>query len=195
MAYVCPSCKGRVTYNEGKPCIYCDKISKTTFGRHGLKINRKNSPKYGSPWTEEEKTELLTLESLGYSIVHMSILLGRPPGSVKNKLRIIKKTVKPKTYKCPKCFKENNKGRGNCLACGHNGHVYILKLSEDKYYVGWSSRIGIRIEQHFRNKGSPWTKKYKPLELIYIKKGNKNWEREMIKEMSRKYGKDNVGGS
>ena len=92
MAYVCPSCKGRVTYDEGKPCIYCDKVSKTTFGRHGLKINRKTSPKYGSPWTEEEKYELLNLESLGYSLMHMSISLDRPPGSVKNKLRILKLT-------------------------------------------------------------------------------------------------------
>ena len=194
MAYVCPSCKERVTYNEGKPCIYCDKVSKTTFGKHGLDIDRKSSPRYGLPWTEKDETELMNLEAR-YSLQQLSILFTRSKSAIEDKMRKLKKTVKREIYKCPRCYRENDKGRGNCLACGYNGHVYVLKLSEEKYYVGWSSKVGIRIEQHFTGKGSPWTKKYRPSELIYVKKGNKNWEKEMIKEMSRKYGRNNVGGS
>ena len=47
--------------------------------------------------------------------------------------------------------------------------VYVLKLEQDKYYVGWSGRDDLsRIEEHFAGKGSSWTKRYKPVRLIHI---------------------------
>ena len=38
--------------------------------------------------------------------------------------------------------------------------VYVLKLKEDKYYVGESSDIERRIWAHKNDNGSAWTKKY-----------------------------------
>lgn len=195
MAYVCFSCKRRVTYNEGKPCIYCDKVSKTTFGERGIEINRKSSPKYSHPWTEEDEAKLMDLEALGYSLQQLSIVFKRSKGSIKSKIRKLKKENKRDGFECPKCQGTNIWDQEVCRKCGHNGYVYVLKLVEEKYYVGWSSRPGMRIEQHFSMKGSPWTKKYRPLEIQSIEKGNLNWEKETIAYFDKKYGKDNVGGS
>ena len=47
--------------------------------------------------------------------------------------------------------------------------IYILKLSNNKYYIGKSNNIFIRYRQHLNGNGSFWTKKYKPL---YIEKIN-----------------------
>ena len=47
--------------------------------------------------------------------------------------------------------------------------VYVLKLEQDKYYVGWSGRKDLsRIEEHFSGKGAQWTKRYKPIRLVHI---------------------------
>jgi len=44
--------------------------------------------------------------------------------------------------------------------------IYILKLEDNKYYVGKTKNINNRILDHFTNNGSEWTKKYKPIEII-----------------------------
>ena len=38
--------------------------------------------------------------------------------------------------------------------------VYVLKLQEDKYYVGESINVKKRIWAHRNDNGSAWTKKY-----------------------------------
>ena len=44
--------------------------------------------------------------------------------------------------------------------------IYVLKLNQDKYYVGKSNNINIRLDNHFSSSGSEWTKKYKPVEIV-----------------------------
>lgn len=47
-------------------------------------------------------------------------------------------------------------------------YIYILELEEKKYYIGKSDNIILRLENHFENNGSEWTKKYKPINIIEI---------------------------
>ena len=45
--------------------------------------------------------------------------------------------------------------------------IYVLKLEDNKYYVGQSTDTENRLKYHLKGKlGSEWTKKYKPLEEI-----------------------------
>ena len=41
--------------------------------------------------------------------------------------------------------------------------IYILRLTNNKFYVGKTYNIFIRYKQHLNGNGSFWTKKYKPL--------------------------------
>ena len=36
--------------------------------------------------------------------------------------------------------------------------VYVLKLEDDRYYVGESISPDTRIQNHFKGKGSAWTR-------------------------------------
>ena len=47
-------------------------------------------------------------------------------------------------------------------------NIYILKLEQNKYYVGKTNHINIRLKDHFIGNGSAWTKKYKPMEVIQV---------------------------
>ena len=40
-------------------------------------------------------------------------------------------------------------------------NVYVLKLENDKYYVGESTNVEKRIWAHKNDNGSAWTKKHK----------------------------------
>ena len=44
--------------------------------------------------------------------------------------------------------------------------VYVLKLENDRYYVGESISPDTRIQNHFKGKGSAWTRLYKPIEVL-----------------------------
>ena len=58
--------------------------------------------------------------------------------------------------------------------------IYVLKLKYNKYYVGKTNNPRFRLDDHFSNNGSSWTKKYKE-------------DKWTIKYM-KKYGIDNVRG-
>jgi hypothetical protein len=44
-------------------------------------------------------------------------------------------------------------------------YIYILKLENDKYYIGKTNNPTFRLENHFNANGSAWTKKYKPIKI------------------------------
>ena len=48
------------------------------------------------------------------------------------------------------------------------GFVYILKCKNNKFYVGSTDNLQLRIEQHFSGNGSQFTIKNKPVELVYL---------------------------
>ena len=46
--------------------------------------------------------------------------------------------------------------------------IYVLKCQKDKYYVGKTENPDYRLESHFMEGGSSWTKKYKPIQLYQL---------------------------
>lgn len=74
-------------------------------------------------------------------------------------------------------------------------YIYVLKLEEDKYYVGRTSNILIRIEQHFKGEGAIFTKAFKPIKVIELSEElTKQDERNKTLEYMEKYGWQNVRG-
>ena len=74
-------------------------------------------------------------------------------------------------------------------------YIYILLLTNNKYYVGRTSNPEFRIADHFDNKGSFWTKKYPPLKLLkLIPNCDKFDEDKYTKIYINKFGVDNVRG-
>jgi hypothetical protein len=75
-------------------------------------------------------------------------------------------------------------------------YIYVLELVEERYYIGRTSNILRRIEEHFTNNGAIYTKKYKPLKVIEVEE-EKTVEDEKIKTIfyMEKYGWEKVRGS
>lgn len=80
-------------------------------------------------------------------------------------------------------------------------YLYILKLSNNKFYIGQSNVPDARIQKHFKGKGSAWTKMYNPLKVIEKKSlGVLNYkeaeilENNYVLDYMRKYGWSNVRG-
>ena len=73
--------------------------------------------------------------------------------------------------------------------------IYILRLKNDKYYVGKTENPKFRIDTHFKDGGCYWTKKYKPLQIIGLFPDCDDFDEDKytLKYMS-KYGMDNVRG-
>jgi predicted GIY-YIG superfamily endonuclease len=47
-------------------------------------------------------------------------------------------------------------------------HIYILQLINNKYYVGKSNDLNMRIDEHSNGNGSQWTQIYKPVKILEI---------------------------
>ena len=73
--------------------------------------------------------------------------------------------------------------------------IYILKLKNNKYYVGKTSNPKIRLDNHFNLTGSKWTQKYTPLNIQEIIPNCEDFDEDKytIKYMNE-YGVDNVRG-
>jgi hypothetical protein len=74
--------------------------------------------------------------------------------------------------------------------------IYILKLNDNKYYIGKTNRtVNNRYQEHLDGTGSYWTKKYKPLSVIkQIENSSPYDEDRYVKEYMAIYGIDNVRG-
>lgn len=74
-------------------------------------------------------------------------------------------------------------------------HIYILRLSTGKYYIGKTKNVDKRWEEHIKGNGSGWTKKYKPLSLIKSVVSTSHFDEDRyVKEYMEKYGIENVRG-
>lgn len=73
-------------------------------------------------------------------------------------------------------------------------YVYVLRLVDNKYYVGWTEHLMERMKDHFENGGAQWTKKYKPVEVIKVFRGTKQDEDRETLTMMISMGKENVRG-
>ena len=73
--------------------------------------------------------------------------------------------------------------------------IYILKLKENKYYIGKTKNIEKRWNDHIAGNGSGWTKKYKPISLIKTVLSTSYFDEDKyVKEYMSKYGIENVRG-
>lgn len=73
--------------------------------------------------------------------------------------------------------------------------IYMLKLTEDKYYVGKTfNNIAQRMEEHMTGNVSAWTKKYVPVEVIEVKAGDEYDEDKFVLKYMKQYGIENVRG-
>jgi hypothetical protein len=73
--------------------------------------------------------------------------------------------------------------------------IYVLELENKKYYIGKTTNPGVRLEQHFHNTGSAWTKKYKPKKVLELLSDCDNFDEDKytLKYMEQ-YGINNVRG-
>ena len=46
-------------------------------------------------------------------------------------------------------------------------HVYMLKCSDQSYYIGMTSDIEKRLDAHNSGRGSSWTAKRRPVQLVF----------------------------
>ena len=70
--------------------------------------------------------------------------------------------------------------------------IYVLKLKENKYYVGKTNNPSFRLDDHFNRNGSKWTQKYKPIRVLKLFKGDKYDEDKYVQKYMDKYGIKNV---
>ena len=60
-------------------------------------------------------------------------------------------------------------------------NLYILKLKDSKLYIGQSIDPYTRIKQHFKGKGSSWTKLHQPEEIVKVwDSGLTDWKKVEI---------------
>lgn len=95
------------------------------------------------------------------------------------------------TFNFLECFDENIIDNLDIT----KNYIYVLKLIDERYYVGRTGNILRRIEQHFTTGGSVYTKAYKPLKVIEIKEElTPDDERIKTLEIMEKYGWKKVRG-
>jgi predicted GIY-YIG superfamily endonuclease len=74
-------------------------------------------------------------------------------------------------------------------------YVYVLKLEDDRYYVGRTSNFMQRMKEHFTYGGSEYTKKYKPIKIVEVFEEKDTYdERDKTLEYMQKYGYEKVRG-
>lgn len=74
-------------------------------------------------------------------------------------------------------------------------YIYVLKLENNKYYVGKTSNPSFRMESHFNENGSAWTRKYKPIKLEALIPDCDDYDEDKYTKIYMdKYGIDNVRG-
>ena len=73
--------------------------------------------------------------------------------------------------------------------------IYILKLVNNKWYIGKSKNVKKRFKTHKNGYGAQWTKLYKPIKIEKVINTNCNYDEDkQTKKMMAKYGIDNVRG-
>ena len=67
--------------------------------------------------------------------------------------------------------------------------IYILKLVNNKWYVGKSKNVKKRFKTHRKGYGAQWTKLYKPIKIKKVINTNCNYDEDkQTKKMMAKYG-------
>lgn len=96
-------------------------------------------------------------------------------------------------------IKNNNDGKSKGTLDEEIVYIYILKLKQNKYYIGKTKNPSKRLRDHFDNSGCnskkvKWLEKYEPIGLISKFKGDNFDENKLTKVYMAKYGIANVRG-
>jgi hypothetical protein len=74
-------------------------------------------------------------------------------------------------------------------------YIYVLKLEQNKYYIGKTNNPQFRLENHCTGNGSAWTQKYKPLKVIKLIPNCSDYDEDKYtRQYMDKYGTANVRG-
>lgn len=74
-------------------------------------------------------------------------------------------------------------------------HIYVLKLKDEKYYVGKThSAVEQRWQAHQTGFGSKWTQKYPPVQILETFAGDEFDEDKVVLQYMDAYGIENVRG-
>jgi uncharacterized protein YlaI len=73
-------------------------------------------------------------------------------------------------------------------------YIYVLKLANNKYYIGRTKNPQIRINDHCSGHGSVWTRKYPVEKILEIVQGDAFDEDKYTLRYMQEYGIDNVRG-
>jgi predicted GIY-YIG superfamily endonuclease len=75
--------------------------------------------------------------------------------------------------------------------------VYVLRLEDEKYYVGATADIDHRVRQHRRGQGAKWTQKHEVVDLVALARNISNWqsvEKELTLWLMERYHWTDVRG-
>jgi cellular nucleic acid-binding protein len=73
--------------------------------------------------------------------------------------------------------------------------IYVLKLENNKYYIGKTTNPKFRLEQHLNSVGSKWTQKYKPIQIIELIPNCDDYDEDKYTKIYMdKFGINNVRG-
>jgi cellular nucleic acid-binding protein len=73
--------------------------------------------------------------------------------------------------------------------------IYVLELANNKYYVGKTTDVMKRFNQHKTGNGSVWTKLHSPKKILECRPLiNDHDENNVTKDYMKKYGVENVRG-
>lgn len=74
--------------------------------------------------------------------------------------------------------------------------IYVLQCEKGRYYIGKTNRSVIeRLSDHLKGKGSEWTTKYKPINIVEtIESTDEFDEDKYTKKYMKLYGINNVRG-
>jgi len=74
-------------------------------------------------------------------------------------------------------------------------YIYVLKLEQDKYYIGKTNNPQFRLDNHFTSNGSEWTKIYKPVMLLELRPNCDDYDEDKVtRQYMDKHGIENVRG-
>lgn len=75
-----------------------------------------------------------------------------------------------------------------------DGFVYVLRLEDGCYYVGWTKNLKQRLTAHWKGNGAKWTCLHRPIEVVLVREGTKVTENNVTRKMIERCGKDVVRG-